>query len=98
MTFAGIFCCGMKYSKVKQLHEKLIAKVTDGTAKIEHFEKLHLIKKYLPNITISKQKRDDIEEKTKVPSKKSNTGAVLDSSASRAAASTLLDLTAAQKL
>ena len=71
--------------------------MTDGTAKTEHFEKLQLIKNYLPNITISKRKRDDVEEKTKVPSKKSKAGAVLDSGASRAAASTLLDLTAAQK-
>ena len=36
------FNIGMKYSKVKQLHEKVIAKVHDGTAKKEHFDKLEL--------------------------------------------------------
>ena len=57
------FNIGMKYSKVKQLHEKLVAKVNDGTAKTKHFDKLQLIKKYLPNITVLKRKRDDAEGK-----------------------------------
>ena len=41
-----------------------------------NIDKLELIRKYLPNITVLKRKRDDAEEKNKVQSNKENTGAV----------------------